>query len=130
MNKAIHKILIVEDNEVDRFLIRKLVEKVVADVHEAVTITEAKAKIAEHEYDLVLLDIRMPDGLSTDHLRHFYEIRPGLDILLVSGARPACNGEGIKAQKVPVFLHKDDIEFLAELIDIKLQLKGIREVLG
>ena len=60
------KILIVEDNKVNRFLVRKIVETTGAKIIEAGDGTEAVAYFEENDVDAVLMDIQMPlmDGFT------------------------------------------------------------------
>jgi CheY-like chemotaxis protein len=61
------KILVVEDNQVNRELVRDMLEGRDFDVHEAENGLEALHMLTKTKPDLVLLDIQMPvlDGMST-----------------------------------------------------------------
>ncbi len=80
------RILIVDDEESMRFVLRKSLEKEGYAVEVATTGEEALARAAERPFDLVLLDIRMP-GLS------------GLDVLsrLRSGGADQASGGAAEA---------------------------------
>lgn len=54
------KILVVEDNEMNRTLLRDVLEYYGYEVTEAVNGTEAIDRAREHRPDLILLDIQMP----------------------------------------------------------------------
>jgi two-component system CAI-1 autoinducer sensor kinase/phosphatase CqsS len=55
------KILIVDDQELSRLLIKKIVIDLVAVVDEAKNGLEALKKIANNQYDLIFMDIEMPE---------------------------------------------------------------------
>lgn len=61
------RILIIEDNETNRYLARFLLEKAGFEVHTAVDGAQGLAMAQGGRYDLVVLDIQMPemDGYET-----------------------------------------------------------------
>jgi two-component system, OmpR family, KDP operon response regulator KdpE len=62
------RILLVEDNEMNRALVRAILARTVeprlrgADLVEAETLAAAQAALASGEYDVILLDVHLPDG--------------------------------------------------------------------
>ncbi|MBW3563884.1 MAG: response regulator [Acidobacteria bacterium] len=65
------RVLIVDDDEMITNLLRTVIEPE-AEVEVAVNGMDANARLSEHEYDLVFLDLRMPGGSGQtviDHLR-------------------------------------------------------------
>jgi PAS domain S-box-containing protein len=61
------KVLVVEDDDVNRFMARALLQKLGCHVEEAVNGLEALARLRADNYDVAFLDIQMPemDGLQT-----------------------------------------------------------------
>jgi signal transduction histidine kinase/CheY-like chemotaxis protein len=59
------RMLVVDDNEINRFLATTILTRWNAEVHEAEDGIQALEKVAANHYDLVLLDIQMPrmDGI-------------------------------------------------------------------
>jgi two-component system, sensor histidine kinase len=59
------RVLVVDDNEINRFLATTILTRWNAEVHEAEDGVQALEKVAAHHYDMVLLDIQMPrmDGV-------------------------------------------------------------------
>jgi two-component system, cell cycle response regulator DivK len=61
MNPARKRVLLVEDNLENRYLATFLLESDGFEVHPAVSGTEALAAFAPGKFDLVLLDLQLPD---------------------------------------------------------------------
>jgi DNA-binding NarL/FixJ family response regulator len=79
------KVLIADDHEVVRCGLRSLVEGTDIEVaDEATSGEEVVKKAAETEVDVVLLDIRMPDGDGLNALGRIKLDRPGLPVLILS----------------------------------------------
>jgi signal transduction histidine kinase/DNA-binding response OmpR family regulator/CHASE3 domain sensor protein len=79
------KILLVDDNQENRFIVKKYLSDFDIEIIEASDGEEAITKFKEDVYDLVFMDINMPkkDGiLATSELRK-YEIDNGLDKTLI-----------------------------------------------
>ena len=81
------KILIVEDNKINQMITRKILEKnkVICDVADNGTV--AIAKVENHHFDLILMDIHMP-GISgieaTKEIRKFNETIPIIALTAVT----------------------------------------------
>jgi DNA-binding NarL/FixJ family response regulator len=81
------RILIADDHAIVRAGLRQFIADE-ADMHvagEATTGTEAVAMIRGAEFDVVLLDISMPDKNGIDTLKTLKHLRPNLPILMLSG---------------------------------------------
>jgi len=80
------KILIVDDHEVVRKgLVNVLVENIqTVKVDEAKNGLDALGKIRKSEYDLVLLDIKMPGKSGLDVLKEIKQHRPKLPVMIFS----------------------------------------------
>ena len=66
-------ILILDDEVLIRKPIMAALEKLGADVTSASTIGAARQLAAELNFDLVLLDVHLPDGLGTDLLPDLWD---------------------------------------------------------
>jgi two-component system, NarL family, invasion response regulator UvrY len=81
------KILLVDDHKIVRQGLRNIIELEndleVAD--EAASGVEALNLIRKHQYDIVVLDISMPDKNGVDTLRDLRHIAPDLAVLALSG---------------------------------------------
>lgn len=84
--QAMIKILIADDHA----LVRAGLKQVVSEVDdmevkgEAATGTEAVAQVKEQDWDVVLLDISMPDLNGIDALRQIRQLKPDLPVLILS----------------------------------------------
>jgi len=80
------RILIADDHEV----VRKGLVKVLSDALQAIKIDEAKngmeamSKVLKSEYDLVVLDVKMPDKSGLDVLKEIKHHQPKLPVLILS----------------------------------------------
>lgn len=80
------KILLADDHAVVRGGIRKFLEATsdVDVVAEATTGAEALALVRESEWDVMLLDISLPDLHGLEVLKQLKRVRPGLPVLIFS----------------------------------------------
>ncbi len=78
------KILVVEDNSELRELITQSLEKERYLVEVAADYSTASEKIAEYEYDCILLDIMLPDGNGLDLLREAEKNNRHLNVIILS----------------------------------------------
>src|SRR3990172_5128709 len=67
MNSTPACVLIVEDDEINRYLLEKRLKKAGYGAHGVATGAEALARLDRQKYDLILLDVMMPkmNGLQT-----------------------------------------------------------------
>ncbi|NTU48828.1 MAG: response regulator, partial [Syntrophobacteraceae bacterium] len=78
------QILVVDDEE----SIRRLAEKEIANFHRVVHTAggarEAFDLIGRHPFDVVVLDVRLPDGDGLDLLEKFREAIPDVEVILIT----------------------------------------------
>jgi signal transduction histidine kinase/CheY-like chemotaxis protein len=60
-NRSVTRVLLVDDEEVTRYLVRQLLPRGIYDVREARTGTEGLAQLLSEPPDVVLLDLKMPE---------------------------------------------------------------------
>jgi DNA-binding response OmpR family regulator len=58
--------------------------KDLADVSHATTLSEAHVKLAEEQFDLVILDLGLPDGMGLELLPHLHQTGPLTSVVLFS----------------------------------------------
>jgi len=78
------RVLLVEDNERLAALCAAGMERAGLGVDSVTTIADAEHAIAAVDYDLVLLDLGLPDGNGLDWLKKFRQSRDGTPILVVT----------------------------------------------
>ncbi len=78
-------LLVVDDEE----SIRRLVEKEIASIRRAVRTASCAAEaldlILQHQFDVIVRDIRLPDGDGLDLLERFKEAVPDVEVILITG---------------------------------------------
>lgn len=79
------KILIVDDEASIRRALRNILELEHFEVEEAANGVDCLARIKQQSFDVVLLDIKMPELDGMDALEKIQEIRPGIPVVMLSG---------------------------------------------
>ncbi len=79
------KILIIEDEEAIRRVLKKILGREGYEVDEAVDGVEGIAKIKSDDYDVVLCDIKMPRKDGVEVLQEAKKINPELPFVMISG---------------------------------------------
>jgi DNA-binding NtrC family response regulator len=79
------RVLVADDEAVVVNSIRKILSRKGFAVEEAFTCKDALAQVFTHDYDLVLLDMRMSDGNGMDVLQKIKAKRPDLRVVIVTG---------------------------------------------
>ncbi len=83
---AVAHILIVDDEDLNRYAISKNLQKVGYTVSEASNAADALEMLSRHEYDVVLTDIKMPGGMDgVELLRHIRMGSPDAVVILMTG---------------------------------------------
>jgi DNA-binding NarL/FixJ family response regulator len=80
------RVLLVDDCEEVRRSVRAVLVEALADltIGEARGAVEALARLAEEPWDVVLLDLSLPDRRGMDALREIRRLRPDLPVLIMS----------------------------------------------
>jgi PAS domain S-box-containing protein len=96
--------LVIEDEEPIRVLLARLLNRRDYEVTEAASCGEAKAISEGQSFDLVLCDVRLPDGNGADCLRHLLAAQPSLDrrCVFVTGDIGALDDASRKFGETPV----------------------------
>lgn len=124
------KILVVDDDRYTRTLIEQLMRKT-ADVHLAESGEVARVLFAAHDFNLVLMDQRLPKDNGLDLLREFRLQRPKLVAILITGHADVRDAVAAVREGLFDYLTKpfDDLEALEAVIGKALELdRAYREI--
>jgi DNA-binding NtrC family response regulator len=77
-------ILVVDDEEISRFILREALTKRGYGVEEAFDAESGLRKLRQHPYDLVLLDVQMPGLSGIDAIPKFKDIDPSVIIIMTT----------------------------------------------
>ena len=78
------KLLIVDDEEEICLLLRQLLKKMGTEADIAHTISTGMATFSTYRYDVVFLDINLPDGSGLDLVPRLKEVNPNVKIIVIS----------------------------------------------
>jgi two-component system, cell cycle sensor histidine kinase and response regulator CckA len=100
------KVLVVDDEELILGVAARLLERLPVEVHTAKSGSEAVEKVAAGAFDLVMLDLTMPelDGRTT--LLEIQRLRPGLPVVIMSGMSSAESVDVLDGAECQGFLPK------------------------
>ncbi|MBD64887.1 MAG: DNA-binding response regulator [Halobacteriovoraceae bacterium] len=79
-----HTILLVEDSKEIHRMVTQALSGPLTDVDWADTVNAAEAKILKNQYDLVLLDIELPDGNGLEFCSQIQSQKPDLSIFFLT----------------------------------------------
>jgi CheY-like chemotaxis protein len=86
--RAMAKILLAEDHHLTRATLGKFLRGIGYDVELAPDGTQAVSLLKEHEFDLVLSDVVMPNGSGWDLVDHLSAVSPDTPVLLMTAYTP------------------------------------------
>jgi DNA-binding NtrC family response regulator len=95
------RIFIVDDEEMIRDLLKETFQRKGYDVDVVATGKEALAQLADHPYDLVITDLRLPDISGMKVLAEAKKENPNLGVILITGYGSIKNA--VKAMKQGAF---------------------------
>jgi DNA-binding NtrC family response regulator len=78
------RILIIDDEEQLRSLIKRIITLEGFTVCEAASLKEGRAQLEKHHVDVVLCDVKLPDGSGVDFVKHVKPGFPCLEIILLT----------------------------------------------
>ncbi len=88
MSEETVKILVVEDNPVDALWVKHELSQVRSKdfaVSLAETVAEASSRLADQDFDVILLDLGLPDSHGLDTFAHIHRLAPDIPIVVASG---------------------------------------------
>ena len=79
------KVLIVDDDEIMSAMLTEMVSRLGHDASKATTLKEAFEKTLENEFDVVFLDIRLPDGNGLEALPLIRKASSQPEVIIITG---------------------------------------------
>ncbi|HEY9652235.1 MAG TPA: response regulator, partial [Coleofasciculaceae cyanobacterium] len=122
------KVLIVDDNSVNRSLLREILQPLNLTIHEAVDGEEALLKAVQFQPDLILMDVVMPglDGLEvTRQLRQLSDFEHVIIIALSANAFETTKQEAVAAGCQEFLAKPVQVKPLLELLALHLEIDVI-----
>ncbi len=106
------RILLIEDDPDDAELVVSLLEEVdvATEVAHDRLLTLGLRRLESEQFDLVLLDLSLPDSWGMDTLRRLRKPFPGLPIVLMTGARMAEIAEEAEREGAAACLFKQELD--------------------
>jgi len=117
-------ILYVDDHEDSSEMFRLLLSDSDYEVHTARTVKEAMQLASTHEFDLYVLDKRLPDGSGMELCRLLNQLSPGVPCIFYTGDAYEINRQEAMAAGADAYIPKPDVE---ALIDAVYKLLSQRE---
>jgi two-component system response regulator RegX3 len=118
------RILYVDDHEDSSEMFRLLLSDSDYEVHTARTVEEATQLAKTHEFDLYVLDKRLPDGSGMELCRLLNQFSPGVPCIFYTGDAYEIQRQEALAAGADAYIPKPDVE---ALIDAVYRLLSERE---
>lgn len=87
-------VLVIDDDAALNEAIRRIAQAITGDrVDGALLLKEGQQLALQNDYDVIFLDLRMPDGNSLDHLGFFKALPSGPEVIIITGMTEADGAE-------------------------------------
>ena len=116
MSKSKCCILYVDDHEDSAEMLRLMLASEDYEVQIASSIEEALEKTHAQDFDLYVLDKRLPDGSGTDLCRMLNEGSPGVPCIFYSGDTYELHRQEALAAGARAYVPKPDVDALIETV--------------
>lgn len=122
------KVLIVDDEERFRKTTAKLLKLNGLEVLTAASGKEALDQVQTQSCDVIILDVRMPEMSGTEALKEIKKIRPGVEVIMLTGHASVDTAfEIMKLGGFDYLFKPCSIEDLLDKIDLAYERKLTRE---
>ena len=109
-------ILYVDDHEDSSEMFKLVLSDSDHEVHTARTVDEAIQLAGIHEFDLYVLDKRLPDGSGMDLCKVLNQLTPGVPCIFFTGDAYETHRQEALAAGADAYIPKPDIEALIETV--------------
>jgi len=114
-------VLVVDDEALIRWSVGERLRGDGVRVFEAATLRAARRVLSEHDVDLVVLDIRLPDGSGEDLLAEIIAARPGRPVVMISAHGDDLTEAAVVERGALCLVHKPfDVDALAAAVEAAL----------
>jgi CheY-like chemotaxis protein len=110
------RILYVDDHEDSSEMFRLLMSDSDYEVHIARTVKEAMQLAKTHEFDLYVLDKRLPDGSGMELCRLLNQFSPGVPCIFYTGDAYEIHRQEAMAAGADAYIPKPDVEALIDAV--------------
>ena len=110
------KILYVDDHEDSSEMLKLVLSESDYEVQTAHTIEKALQLAQSHQFDLYVLDKRLPDGSGLELCTQFNRITPGVPCILYTGDAYEIHRQEALAAGATAYVAKPDIEGLIDTV--------------
>ncbi len=122
-----YKILLVDDDEAVLFGYRQILAKTGYRVSEALNLQDARQLISDDDFDIIVLDLKLPDGNALEWIPEIKKTYPDVPVIVVTGSGDVPTA--VKAMKSGAenFLTKPvDVDNLEMALRTALELGALR----
>jgi len=116
MSRTKCRILYVDDHEDSAEMFRIMLSSEDYEVEIAHSIKEAMAKAEGQEFDLYVLDKRLPDGSGTELCRMLTSLTPGVPCIFYSGDAYEIHRQEAFAAGARAYVPKPDVDALIQTV--------------
>ena len=117
--------LIVDDEPDIRELLEITLNRMKLDTHAAANITDAKALLQAHKFDLCLTDMRLPDGNGIQLVEHIQQNYPKIPVAMITAYGSMDTAiQALKAGAFDFVSKPIDLSILRDLVDSALKLSN------
>ena len=116
MSEVKCRILFVDDHEDTAEMFRLIFSESDYQVHPAHSVEEAIQLARTHEFDLYVLDKRLPDGTGLELCRKLNELTPGVPYIFYTGDAYEIHRLEALAAGADAYVPKPDVEALIEAV--------------
>lgn len=111
------RVLYVDDHDDSSEMFKLVLAEWEYEVHTARTVDEALQLARTHEFDLYVLDKRLPDGSGTDLCRVLNQLTPGVPCIFYTGDAYETHRQEAMAAGAEAYITKPDVEALIDAVN-------------
>jgi len=117
MSETKCRILCVDDHEDTSEMLRLLLEGPNYDVKTALTMEEALEMVGTSEFDLYVLDKRLPDGTGLELCKRLHELTPNVPCIFYTGDAYEMHRREAFAAGADAYVAKPDLDALINAVE-------------